>query len=155
MVHRRSGDVHPPGDQPDVTDQPDATGGVFILRVAAERGADRIEGVRVDRLEGLQGNRSLPGSLYATRALFGTLRASEAEYEQNSDRHSFLWSRSPSIPTINFILHPIREIFATVIGQVLPYPNGCTATSHPSLLPFECTLSGQHNVSRDPAKLRG
>jgi len=128
---------------------------VLVPRVAVERGAERAEGVRVDGSEGFQRTRSLPGSLYATSSLLGTLCTSEAEYEQHSDRHPLLWSRSTAIPTISRILDPIREIFATVVGRVLPHPNRRTAASYPSVLPFQCTLPSQLDVPRDTAKLRG
>ena len=87
-----------------------------------------------------------PGSIYTTHALLRNLHAFEAGYEQNSDRHPLLWSRSTSISTISRIPDSVREIFTTVVSRVLP---------HPSLLPFERTLSGQlSGVSCDPVKLR-
>jgi hypothetical protein len=123
--------------------------------VAAERGAERAQGVRVDGSEGLQGTGSLPGSLYVACALFGTFRASEAEHEQHSDSYPFLWSRSPYIPSINRLFDSIGEVFATVVGRVLPNPNRCPAASHSPILALECTIPRQLDVSRDSTKLRG
>ena len=148
-MHSRSGDVRPPGDQPD------GARDVFVPRVAAERGAERAQGVRVYGSEGLQRTRTLPGSLYPTSTLFGTLCPSEAEYEQYPDRHPFLWSRSPSIPTICRLYDPIREVFAAVVGRVLPNPNRCPAVANSPLFAFERPLPCQLDVPRDPAKLRG
>ena len=93
--------------------------------------------------------RSLPGSLYATSSLFGTLRSSEASI------HRILWSRSTAIPTISRILDPIREFLTMVIDRVLPHPNQWTVPSYPSILPFQCTLPTNSMSPATPPNYEG
>ena len=52
--------------------------------------------------EGLQRTETL------AHALFGTLCPSKAEHKQYPDHHPFLWSQSPTIPTIRRLYDPIR-----------------------------------------------
>jgi len=98
---------------------------------------------------------SIHESLYSNCVSFRTLRTSEADCKQHSGRNPFLWSRHTTILTISRIFNPIREVFAPVVGRVLPHPNRCATASYPSILPFQCTLPSRLDVPRDTAKLRG
>ena len=58
------------------------------------------------------------------RALFGAIRASEAEYQQHSDRHPIIWARSTSIPALGCLHDPIGEVLSTVVGRILSHTHG-------------------------------